>query len=184
MTFSADQGAAWGRLMAAAQAGDSAAYRQLLTEILPFVRAIIVRQIGRTDEDAAQEALLSLHLVRHTYDPDRAFKPWLAAIVRHRLLDGLRRQTRRAAHEITVDDFDVTADRLTTNSDQEAVDEVQALRHALDQLPEAQRQAILLVRLQDKSLAEAAVELGTNVGALKVSVHRALKRLKSLLGGE
>ena len=80
--------------------------------------------------------------------------------------------------------LDVTADRLTANSDQEAVDEVQALRHALDQLPEAQRQAILLVRLQDKSLAEAAVELGTNVGALKVSVHRALKRLKSLLGGE
>lgn len=96
MAPTADQGAEWGRLMAAAQAGDSAAYRQLLGDILPFVRAIIVRQIGRTDEDAAQDALLSLHLVRHTYDPARPFKPWLAAIVRHRLLDGLRRQTRRA----------------------------------------------------------------------------------------
>lgn len=184
MVSPADQGGDWGRLMAAAQAGDAAAYRRLLTEILPFVRALIVRQIGRADEDAAQEALLSLHLVRHTYDPQRPFKPWLASIVRHRLLDELRRVKRRSAKETTVEDFDVTAERLATNSNQEAIDEVQALRHALDQLPEAQRQAVLLVRLQDKSLAEAAVELGTSVGALKVSVHRALKRLKSLLGGE
>ncbi|WP_052711558.1 sigma-70 family RNA polymerase sigma factor [Elstera litoralis] len=170
--------------MAAAQAGDAAAYRRLLTEILPFVRALIIRQVGRADEDAAQEALLSLHLVRHTYDPARPFKPWLAAIVRHRLLDELRRIKRRSAKETTVDDFDVTSNRLVTNSDQEAVDEVQALRHALDQLPEAQRQAIVLLKLQDKSLAEAALEMGTNIGALKVSVHRALKRLKGLMGGE
>lgn len=174
----------WGHLMAAAQDGDAAAYRQLLGEILPFVRALIVRQIGRADEDAAQEALLSLHLVRHTYDPARPFKPWLAAIVRHRLLDELRRIKRRSAKETTVDDFDVTSNRLVSNSDQEAVDEVQALRHALDQLPEAQRQAIILLKLQDKSLAEAALEMGTNIGALKVSVHRALKRLKGLLEGE
>lgn len=174
----------WGKLMAAAQDGDAAAYRQLLGEILPFVRALIVRQVGRVDEDAAQEALLSLHLVRHTYDPSRAFKPWLAAIVRHRLLDELRRIKRRSAKETTVDDFDVTSNRLVSNSDQEAVDEVQALRHALDQLPDAQRQAIILLKLQDKSLAEAALELGTNIGALKVSVHRALKRLKTLMGGE
>ena len=174
----------WGHLMAAAQDGDAAAYRQLLGEILPFVRALIVRQIGRADEDAAQEALLSLHLVRHTYDPARPFKPWLAAIVRHRLLDELRRMKRRSAKETTVDDFDVTSNRLVSNSDQEAVDEVQALRHALDQLPEAQRQAIVLLKLQDKSLAEAALEMGTNIGALKVSVHRALKRLKGLMGGE
>ncbi len=174
----------WGQLMAAAQEGDAAAYRQLLGEILPFVRALIVRQVGRVDEDAAQEALLSLHLVRHTYDPARPFKPWLAAIVRHRLLDELRRIKRRSAKETTVDDFDVTSNRLVSNSDQEAVDEVQALRHALDQLPEAQRQAIILLKLQDKSLAEAALEMGTNIGALKVSVHRALKRLKALMGGE
>lgn len=174
----------WGLLMAAAQAGDATAYRRLLTEILPFVRALIVRQIGRADEDAAQEALLSLHLVRHTYDPSRPFKPWLAAIVRHRLLDELRRIKRRSAKETTVDDFDVTSNQLVTNCEQEAVDEVQALRHALDQLPEAQRQAIVLLKLQDKSLAEAALEMGTNVGALKVSVHRALKRLKGLMGGE
>jgi RNA polymerase sigma-70 factor (ECF subfamily) len=170
--------------MAAAQDGDAAAYRQLLGEILPFVRALIVRQIGRADEDAAQEALLSLHLVRHTYDPARPFKPWLAAIVRHRLLDELRRIKRRSAKETTVDDFDVTSNRLVSNSDQEAVDEVQALWHALDQLPEAQRQAIILLKLQDKSLAEAALEMGTNIGALKVSVHRALKRLKGLLEGK
>lgn len=174
----------WGQLMAAAQDGDAAAYRQLLSEILPFVRALIIRQVGRADEDAAQEALLSLHLVRHTYDPARPFKPWLAAIVRHRLLDELRRMKRRSAKETTVDDFDVTSNRLVSNSDQEAVDEVQALRHALDQLPEAQRQAIVLLKLQDKSLAEAALEMGTNIGALKVSVHRALKRLKGLMGSE
>src|SRR5262245_57557210 len=89
----------WSALMAAAQGGDRAAYERLLREILPFLRALAARQHRRPDriEDVVQEALLTVHRVRHTYDPTRPFAPWLAAIARRRSIDALRRRGRTDA---------------------------------------------------------------------------------------
>src|SRR5260370_23523410 len=89
----------WSRLMAAAQAGDRAAYERLLRDILPFIRAIVGRQHGTRDrvEDAVQDVLLTLHRVRHTYDPARPFTHWLATLARRRSIDLLRRKSRMAA---------------------------------------------------------------------------------------
>src|SRR5690242_3960325 len=66
----------WSRLMAAAQDGDQVAYHQLLYQILPFIRAIAARQHRAPDriEDVVQEVLLTIHRVRHTYDPSRPFE--------------------------------------------------------------------------------------------------------------
>src|SRR5579859_4431481 len=86
----------WSRLMAAAQGGDREAYRRLLGEIVPFIRAIVARQHRMADraEDVVQDVLLTLHRVRHTYDPGRSFKHWLAMIARRRSIDALRRRLR------------------------------------------------------------------------------------------
>jgi RNA polymerase sigma-70 factor (ECF subfamily) len=99
------QGARWRALMAAAQAGDAVAYRALLTEVTPWIRAsarAMLRDAAEA-EDALQDALLTLHQVRHTYDPERPFKPWLATVAKRRILDRLdgarRRQGRHAPVE-------------------------------------------------------------------------------------
>ena len=91
----------WRRLMAAAQAGDRAAYERLLRAILPFIRAIVARQHRTQDrvEDAVQDVLLTVHRVRHTYDPARPFTHWLATLARRRSIDLLRRRMRVAAAE-------------------------------------------------------------------------------------
>jgi RNA polymerase sigma factor (sigma-70 family) len=82
----------WGVLMARAQTGDSAAYRELLQAILPWLRQIAAARLrARHDvEDAVQDILLTLHAIRHTYDPARPFKPWLIAVARRRVADRLR----------------------------------------------------------------------------------------------
>src|SRR5258708_4022533 len=84
----------WAALMAHAQAGDQAAYRQLLTEITPSVRSIAARypRVREDVEDAVQDVLLSVHAIRHSYDPSRPFGPWLATIADRRALDRLRRR--------------------------------------------------------------------------------------------
>ena len=41
-------------------------------------------------EDVVQEALITVHKARHTYDPARPFGPWFYAIVHSRLIDVLR----------------------------------------------------------------------------------------------
>jgi DNA-directed RNA polymerase specialized sigma24 family protein len=81
----------WGRLMAAAQAGDGAAYARLLHEVLPYVHAIALSRHAAPDRvaDVTRDVLLTLHRIRHTYDPARPFTAWLGAIAHRRAADAL-----------------------------------------------------------------------------------------------
>jgi DNA-directed RNA polymerase specialized sigma24 family protein len=95
----------WQALMRAAQDGNNAAYAQLLSEILPTLRRMVAYKWPGTGdvEDVVQEILLSVHTVRHTYDPARPFMPWLMTIATRRTIDAARRRTVRSANETTVD---------------------------------------------------------------------------------
>lgn len=173
---------ALGELMRAAQEGDGRAYRELLRAIVPRIRQVIRRQRGFAGlpevEDLVQDVLLSVHTVRATYDASRPFTPWLLAIVRNRLVDGARRYGRIARREVLVDDLDVTFAELEANDETVEEGEATALREAVRALPQGQRQAIELLKLEELSLKEAAEVSGTSVGALKVATHRAMAALK------
>jgi RNA polymerase sigma factor (sigma-70 family) len=175
------------RLMRAAQAGDAGAYLELLRVITPRVRQIVGRRRGFASmdevEDLVQDVLLSLHSVRATYNAERPFMPWLLAIVRNRLADGARRHARTAAHEVHVDDREVTFRSSSTNTVKGSSDDVETLQQAIQSLPAGQRQAIELLKLHEMSLKEAAAASGSSIGALKVATHRAMATLRSILGG-
>jgi RNA polymerase sigma-70 factor (ECF subfamily) len=172
-------------LMAAAQAGNGHAYEDLLQAVAEISRRIIRRRLGsmRTDEvdDLVQEVLLSVHAVRATYDPRRPFLPWLYAIVRNRVADRARVHGRSTAHEIVVDDLDVTFAAADTNLSGEEYGDREALRDAIATLPRGQREAIELLKLKGLSLKEAATATGTSVGALKIATHRAMTTLRRML---
>lgn len=172
--------------MRAAQQGDDAAYRQLLLAIAPRVRNIVMRQRGFAGiaevEDLVQDVLLSVHVVRATYDSSRPFVPWLQAIVRNRLVDGARRYARISRREIHVEEGDVTFVEPEANEDIGEVGDSAALHEAVRALPEGQRQAIELLKLKELSLKEAAQVSGVSVGALKVATHRAMATLRRTLG--
>jgi RNA polymerase sigma-70 factor (ECF subfamily) len=172
-------------LMRAAQAGHPEAYLELLETITPILRRVIRRQpffAGFEEvEDLLQDVLLSVHAVRHTFDPGRPFMPWLLAIVRNRLADAARRRARTSAHEWVVDDLDVTFPASNANSGGEGYGDPEALQHAIEGLPTGQRQAIQLLKLRQLSLKEAAAASGMTVGALKVATHRAMMTLRRLL---
>ncbi len=172
-------------LMKSAQAGDAVAYADLLARVTPLLRRVIRRQRAFLSadaiEDLVQDVLLSLHAVRATFDPSRPFTPWLLAIVRNRLADHARRHARIAAHEVAVDDLDVTFSGGDANSPEDAYGDPQALRQAIAALPAGQRQAIELLKLQELSLKEASAASGSSVGALKVASHRAMAALKRIL---
>ena len=174
------------QLMRAAQQGDAAAYLNLLRRITPRIRAAVMRQRGFAGvaeaEDLVQDVLLSLHAVRATYDPARPFVPWLLAIVRNRLVDGARRYARTSGREIRLDESDVTFFERATNTDSGELADADVLRQAVRELPEGQRQAIELLKLDELSLKEAATISGSSVGALKVATHRAMATLRRTLG--
>ncbi len=173
----------WSNLMRAAQAGDRAAYTRLLREVTPFIRALLSRHCShRQDiEEMVQDTLLTLHRVRQTYDPMRPFSPWLGAIAARRGIDGLRRRSRVARHEISteLEGVETFADP-TANSDIEDIRASGEIEELLRRLPPRQREALEAVKLKEMSLAEASRASGQSVAALKVNTHRALKALRAL----
>jgi len=67
------------------------------------------------------------------------------------------------------------------NIDTDGYRDPEALRRAIRDLPPGQRDAIELLKLREMSLKEAAAASGTSIGALKVSVHRAIATLRKAL---
>jgi RNA polymerase sigma factor (sigma-70 family) len=172
----------WAVLMDRAQGGDAASYRRLLLAVTPYLRAMAARSHReRPDvEDSVQDILLTVHTVRHTYDPGRPFKPWLVAIARRRIIDRLRGQGRKRARETFLSEEHETFAAPETNHSETEPD-IRALRDAVGQLPEGQRQAITMLKIEEKSLKEASAASGMSIVALKVSTHRAVKNLRKLL---
>jgi RNA polymerase sigma-70 factor (ECF subfamily) len=172
----------WSALMARAQDGDRQAYRTLLENITPYVRKLATRCFRAPSDidDAVQDVLLTVHMVRHAYDPKRPFGPWLAAIANRRIIDRLRRETRRKAREVTLTaDHETFADpaaNLDVGRDDKA-----ALAQAIDQLPPEQRQAIRMLKMNEMSLKDAEMASGRSIAALKVATHRAVKNLRRIL---
>jgi RNA polymerase sigma-70 factor (ECF subfamily) len=139
------------------------------------------RWAGGVDiDDVVQEVLASLHAVRHTYDPNRPFLPWLKTLASNRLVDAQRRHMRRSSREVVVDTPPETFPLDPTNSN-EAGDDAKALHAAIRHLPKGQREAVEMLKLRELTLKEAAAESGMTVAALKVAMHRALKSLRTAL---
>ena len=147
MTPQQEKEAEWSRWMAAAQDGDRAAYERLLKDCLPYLRSIASRYHRTADrrEDVVQDILLTLHRVRHTYDPARPFTHWLATIASRRSIDALRRRGRTEKNEIFDEQAYETFSDPEANREMSVRDEAPALQAAIANLPEGQREAVELL---------------------------------------
>jgi RNA polymerase sigma-70 factor (ECF subfamily) len=173
----------WVQLMRAAQEGDRRCYERLLREVTPFVRALARRHCRNPAdvEEMVQDTLLTVHRVRHTYDPARPFSPWLAAIATRRIIDLVRKRVRVSRHETSDSDYETFA-VAAANGDVELVRSEQEVTQLLATLPARQRQALETLKLKEMTLVEASAVSGQSISALKVNVHRALKSLRALMG--
>jgi RNA polymerase sigma-70 factor, ECF subfamily len=172
--------------MEAVLAGDARAFESLYRALAPRVRGFLRGLCGdeRVAEDLTQTTFLKVHRARHTYQSGAPVEPWIFAIARRTLLDHRRARRRRpedlstdgtvpepAAREEVVEGFD----RLDP-----AVAE--ALIAGLNALPEAQREAVVLLKVEGLSVADAAVIAGVTPGALKVRAHRGYEALRRAIG--
>ena len=170
-------------LMLAAQRGDAAAYRALLAKLAPRLRAYHKRRMvgagcgAEEAEDLVQETLLAIHLKRHTYASDALFTPWLHAIARYKLIDNLRR-SKALRLNVPIDDQD-----LLTVDDHAATEGTHDIAKLLASLPRKTREAIQAVKLEGNSVAETAARYGMSESNVKISIHRGLKALASVIGG-
>lgn len=176
--------AEWAAQMRAALDGDTLAYRCLLVSLTPALRAAARRNCARIGmsvdeaEDVVQETLLAIHLKRDSWDADRPIGPWIMAIAHNKLVDARRR--RGAAATLPIDDL---ADILTAEGSDDGME-----RHDLDRmletLGERQRDLVRALSVEGRSVREAAERFGMNEGAVRVTLHRAIKKLAALYRGD
>lgn len=172
-------------LWARARGGDDAAYRAALTVIAARLRSYLrPRMAGLPDdvEDLVQEILLAIHLKRATHDPALPVSNWLHAIARYRLTDLYRRRGRRGPPPEGLDGIEVAAPEGAEGA--QAMTARRDLAHLLGTLPDGQRIAIELVKVEGLSTEEAAARMGITVTSLKVRVHRGLQRLMQAVAGD
>lgn len=163
-------------------AGDAAAHHSFLREATGLLRAYFRNRLRGAPEDAedlVQETLVALHTRRDSYDPDYPLTAWMYAIARYRMIDLLRRQRRRGAHG-SLDDLEVGE----ADPHFEASDAKRDVASLLDKLPIKQKTSIRLVKLEEKSIKEAAEITGFSESDIKVSIHRGLKALTRLMSEE
>ena len=174
------QEAEFARWMRAGLDGDGAAYGRLLEALLPrlraFVRGGLARAgLGNADvEDVVQEILLAIHVKRATWMRDAAFLPWLNAIARHKLIDAMRRRGRRG--ETPIDDVaHVLPDKAPEPETAPA-----ELARLVARLDGRQGQVVAAVSLEEASIKDVAQRFAMTEGAVRVTLHRGLKKLASL----
>lgn len=169
-------------LWASARDGDAQAYRAAMALMADRLRAYYRRRLPAAPEEAedlVQETLLAIHLKRDTHDPALPVSNWLHAIARYRLADHWRRKGRRPTEVL---DDEMPGDEGAADGAGAAMAR-RDLGRLMSALPDGQRQAIELVKVQGFSTEEAAARMGITAGTLKVRVHRGLMRLMAEVAG-
>jgi RNA polymerase sigma-70 factor (ECF subfamily) len=176
-------------LLADAQAGDLTAFTALCERLEAPARRFVRWLVGMVDDedDILQDALLALYLNLPRIDPPAKLRPFVYRVLRNRCYDHLRARLRHrveALDEIEIGDDQPAAP--DTPPDETAqwrlvATEVQA---AVDQLPELQRQTLILYGVEAMSYAEIAETMNTSIGTVKSRLFYAKKNLRSLLSPE
>ena len=171
----------WAEAMRAERQGDAVAYERLLRQVADALRGLIRHRLGRLGwsaneaEDIVQEVLIAVHTRRDQWDPGRPFMPWLNAIARYKLIDATRRMRResRGRVELTDHEWSDMFEAPTQDEDRPAMD----VERSVSGLPTAQQAVVRALGMEGQSVRDTARKLQTSEGAVRVTLHRALKRL-------
>ncbi len=165
-------------LLRAANRGDQRAYEVFLRAVSPVVRGIARARAGGLGgdvvEDIVQETLLAIHRKRHTWREDMAGRPWLYAIVRSKGVDAVRARGRRV--EVPVEDF---AEVLPAEAAPDPTERSDAER-VIGQLDPRAARIVRAIGLEGASIAETSEALNMTETAVRVALHRGLKKLAQL----
>jgi len=176
--------AEWEALMRQATAGDGAAYRRFLAALTPVLRAVVRRNCGRVGldpgeaEDVVQETLLAIHLKRATWEPERPIGPWIMTIARNKLIDARRRRGKAATAPI--EEFIDMLSAPGVDDDHDRLD----LDRMIARLGGRDQSLVRALAIEGRSVKETAAILNMTEGAVRVALHRAIKRLAALFRGE
>ena len=166
-------------LLRAALKGDQRTYALFLKETTCILRSMVaVRHSSLpqdSQEDILQEILLALHAKRHTWDTHTPVLAWIRAIARYKLIDIQRRRGLRPHVPL-----DTELEAEPGAGDVPAVLAARDSEALLARLDPRSARIVRAVSLEGDSMAEVGHRLSMSEGAIRVALHRAIKRLAAI----
>lgn len=166
-------------LIARTKSGDNTAFQILLHRYLPMINSYAVRMLGNQADaaDICQEVFIRFWQKSDTFDPGRAkLSTWLHQIAHNLCIDHFRKHR----NTTFADDEEVAEgeSQIEPEQSQSEIEDGLKVKHAISQLPERQRSALLFCHYQGLSNKQAADILDVSVDALESLLARARRSLR------
>lgn len=183
-------------LVALAQEGREAAYRELVRRYERPVFSLIFRMVRdrEVSEDLAQDTFIKVLNHIDKYRPEFKLSSWLFKIANNVAIDHLRKRQldtisidgsphALSAAEVEATSFDVVARQESALEEMEAKELGSAIERAIQQLRPEYHACIMLRHVEGRSYEEIAATLDLPLGTVKTYIHRARHQLRDALEG-
>ncbi len=167
-----------GELMSRVSAGDEGAYRELSTKYLERVLNYSYRIVGTSAdaEEVTQEAFFRLWKDADRWKPNAKVSTWLFRVAHNLCIDRIRRQKHIGGEEVELGTDSVRPSRVLAR--RVVAD---AVKEAVETLPQRQREALILAHYEGLGNPEVASVLGVSVEAVESLLSRARRSLRTTL---
>jgi RNA polymerase sigma-70 factor (ECF subfamily) len=165
-----------------AQSRDRQAFATLFDHFAPRIKFFLMRKGSTSEqaEDLVQEAMISLWSKAALYSPEKgSVATWVFTVARNLRIDRLRRE--RAQLYETLEDFDAEDETASAHDVMARAQEDTAVTKALAQIPEEQRQLLILSYVDDVPQSEIAQRMNIPLGTVKSRMRLGYQRLRKLL---
>ena len=175
------------QLMLEVQAGNEAAFGQLVAEYEDRLQNFLYKKLGNrnTAEELTQDVFLRVYRARETYLPSATFSTWIFTIAGNLCRNEIRRRTRRPEvilSQLSKNDARISDLRVAPPSQEESAS-LNETRHriedAMGQLTDRQRKAFGMCCFDGKPYDAIAAKLNSSRSAVKGLLHRARETLRA-----
>lgn len=162
--------------------GDSSAFDALVVRHQKSIHRVCYRFTGNTEDaaDLTQDVFVKAYRSLPKFRGTSAFSTWLYRIAVNTCLSF--KASRKNRTEEWDEDYDIVAEGPTAEDALESQMSARTVRAALDTLPEKQRMTVIMKVLEERTHAEVAEILGSNVGTVKANLFFAIRNLRKHLG--
>ena len=171
-------------LLQQAKEGDHEAFQELRQTLYPMIHRFVSRLIGHREdtEDIMQNVFIALYANIEDIDPPKKLRPFLFRVARNQCYDVLRHRKYRQTMDYNDDLSELLPSRdISPEESTHWRILYEQVKLAIDRLPQAQREVLILYAEERLGYEEIAEVVHTNVGTVKSRLHYAKRTLRGML---
>ena len=164
------------------KSGDTEYFGELYNRYIPLLYGLCLKYLQ--DEDRAQEAVMQLFedLLPKTGNYEiKVFKPWLYRVAKNHCLQLLRKENKEIPLDYTINVMESDEFLHLLSEEESPEEQLKALHHCLEKLPEEQRTSITRFFLEEMSYADIVEQTGFTLNNVKSYIQNGKRNLKNCI---